>query len=121
MTKLDPTLDKNIGNYFRSVRTLKNISIREMCKNVGVTYQMYRNYEVGKVSFRIDQIVKICEILKINSLEILEILLTGRSLDFDSYPVKDKKVQLIIDLLNKIEDEEVKDCILFFVSKFVTN
>ena len=64
---------KDLGERLAQTRQARGINQREMAKLLGVTQSMVSDYENGTLRLHGELIIKLCEVLKVSSDEILGI------------------------------------------------
>lgn len=61
----------------KQLRMLKGITIREMGKKMGISFQTYQHKESGNVKFYNNEINKLCEIFNLDISIISKIIRNG--------------------------------------------
>lgn len=67
------SLLKQLGQKIREVRTEKDIPIKEIAYNIGITTQAYGNIENGKTDLSISRLLEIASELKVHYSRLLDI------------------------------------------------
>lgn len=69
---VEQDINKAIGAKVRDLRIMRGLSMEELGKEIGVTYQQLQKYEKGVNRISVGKLVLISRVLRIELLEIFE-------------------------------------------------
>lgn len=69
-----------IGDYIQKVRIKKGISQQFIADSIGISQSKYNRIENGKSDILLDDLVQICQILRINYIELLQSNKSGKDM-----------------------------------------
>lgn len=106
---MDKMILLKIGQRIQQCRKSHGLTQEALAERMGVSIQMISNLERGKKAIRIDNLIRLCEILQVSS----DYLLTGREgqketqelqLKIKKLPSRERAaIELMIDYLAKNE------------------
>lgn len=60
-------INKEVGKRLKESRKAKNLTQKEVSKNLGIVLQQYQTYESGRYQLDYEKIVKVCILLDITA------------------------------------------------------
>ena len=60
-------INKEVGRRLKESRKAKNLTQKEVSKNLGIVLQQYQTYESGRYQLNYKKIVKVCILLDITA------------------------------------------------------
>lgn len=60
-------INKEVGRRLKESRKAKNLTQKEVSKNLGIVLQQYQTYESGRYQLDYEKIVKVCILLDITA------------------------------------------------------
>ncbi len=64
--------DKNLGIVLKQIRTQRKLSMQNIADRMGITRQAYFYYEKGVVALSVSQLIRICNIINANYVEVIK-------------------------------------------------
>ena len=99
-------MSKKVGEIIREIRKEKGISLRDMAKDVGVSFVNISYIENGRIETSKEVLRKISKVL---NYDFDKLLSTTNSIDDDITKIINKKPDLVPDFLRTAKNLSTKD------------